>query len=165
MCGNPDDGIWTTEVSELGNGVNVARAILSERLDNLPISVLNVSNESREIRAETILTELSLATCTEDNNEEALTAKEGERSYKHLSKLLEGVDEPVSEEQRVELIKMLREYVEEFSTREHDLWKMSLAAYKIDTGDARPIRQTLRRQPFHLLDKIDEHVVKMVEMS
>jgi len=43
------------------------------------------------------------------------------------------------------------------------LGKTSLAAHQIDTGDARPIRQTLRRQPFHLLDKIDEHVVKMVE--
>jgi len=163
MCGNPEDGVWTTEISELENGVNVARAILPERLDNLPILVLNVSNESREIRAETILTELSLATCTEGNEEEALTAEEGERSYKHLSKLLEGVDERVSEEQRVELIKMPKKYVDVFSTGEHDLGKTSLAAHQIDTGDAKPIRHTLRRQPFHLLDKIDERVVKMVE--
>jgi len=99
----------------------VARALLPERLDNLPILVLNVSNESREIRAGTILSELSLATCTEDSHEEALTAEEGERSNKHLSKLLEGVDEQVSEEQRVELVKMLREYVDVFSTGEHDL--------------------------------------------
>jgi len=163
MCGNPEDGVWTTEVSELENGVNVARAILPERSDNLPILVLNVSNESREIRAETILTELSLATCTEGNDEEALTAEEGERSYKHLSKLLEGVDERVSKEQRVELIRMVSEYVDVFSMGEHDLGETSLAAHQIDTGDARPIRQTLRRQPFHLLDKIDEHVVKMLE--
>jgi len=163
MYGNPDDGIWTTEVSELENGVNVARAILPERLDNLPILVLNVSNEPCEINAKTILTELSLANCAEDNDEKALTAEEGNCSYKHLSKLLEGVDERVSEEQCVELIKILREYVDIFSTGEHDLGKTSLAAHQIDTGDARPIRQTLRRQTFHLLHKIDEHVVKIVE--
>jgi len=58
MCGSPEDGVWTTEVGELENGVNVGRAILPERLDNLPILVLNVSNEP----CETILTELSLAT-------------------------------------------------------------------------------------------------------
>jgi len=58
---------------------------------------------------------------------------------------------------------MLREYVDVFSTGEHDLGETSLAAHQIDTGDARPIRQTLRRQPFHLLDKIDKHVVKMME--
>jgi len=143
--------------------INVARAILPERLDDLPILVLNVSNEPCEINADTILTELSLANCTEDNNEKILTAEEEDRSYKHLSKLLEGVDERVSEEQRVELKKILREYVDVFFTGEHDLGETSLAVHQIDTGDARPIRQTLRRQPFHLLNKIDEHVVKMVE--
>jgi len=56
MYGNPDDGIWTTEVSELENGVYVARAILPERLDNLSILVLNVSNEPCETNAETVLT-------------------------------------------------------------------------------------------------------------
>jgi len=92
-----------------------------------------------------------------------LTANEGDRSYKHLSKLLEGVDQRVSEEQLVELIKILREYADVFSTGKHDLGETSLAAHQIDTGDARPIRQTLRRQPFHILDKIDEYVVKMVQ--
>jgi len=159
MYGNPEDGVWTTEVSELENGVNVARAILPERLDILPILVLNVSNEPCETNAETVLTDLSLATCAEVEHEKALIVEEGDRSYKHLSKLLEGVDERVSEAQRVELIKTLRL----FSTGEADLGETSLAAHQIDTGDARPIRQTLRRQPFHLLDKIDEHVVKMVE--
>jgi len=108
----------------------------------------------------TILAELSLANCAEDSNEKALTAEEGERSYKHLIKLLEGVDGRVSELQRAELIKPLREYVDVFSTGETDLGETSMAAHQIDTGDARPIRQTLRRQPFHLLDKIDEHVAK-----
>jgi len=163
MYGNPDEGVWTTEVSELEKGVNVARAILPERLDNLPILVLNVSNEPCEINAETVLTELSLATCAESDHEKALTVEEGGRSYKHLSKLLKGVDERVSEAQRVELIKTLREYVDVFLTGETDLGETSLAAHQIDTGDARPIRQTLRRQPFHLLDKIDKHVAKMVE--
>jgi len=65
--------------------------------------------------------------------------------------------------QRVELIKTLREYADVFSTGETDLGETSLAAHQIDTGDARPIRKTLRRQPFHLLDKINEHVAKMVE--
>jgi len=106
-------------VSELENGVNVARAILPARLDELPILVLNVSIESCEINAETVLTKLSMATCVGNSAESALTADEGGRSYKHLSKLLEGVDERVSEEQRVELIKILREYADVFSTGEN----------------------------------------------
>jgi len=75
MYGNPDSGVWTTEVSELENGLNVATAILPERLDNLPILVLNVSNVACEINAETVLIELSLANCAEDDNEKVLTAE------------------------------------------------------------------------------------------
>jgi len=61
---NVGNSVWTTEVSELRNGVNVARAILPERLDNLPILVLNSCHQPCEINADTILTELSLAQCT-----------------------------------------------------------------------------------------------------
>jgi len=120
MSGGSDKGVWTTEVSELRNGVNVARAILPERLDDLPILVLNSSTEPCVIYADTVLTELTLATCGEENDENELTSDEGDRSYKHLSKLMECVDERVSEEQRVELIKILREYSDVFSTGELD---------------------------------------------
>jgi len=163
MHRDSDRSVWTTEVRELRNGVNVARDILPERLDELPILVLISSNEPCEINADRILTELTLTKCAEENDENELTAEEGHRSYKHLSKLMEGVDERVSEEQRVELIKILREYSDVFSAGELDLGETSLATHQIDTGDARPMRKTLRRQLCHFLDKIDEHVVKTVE--
>jgi len=51
MSSDSGGGVWTTEVSELKNGVNVARAILTERLDDLPILVLNCSDEPCEINA------------------------------------------------------------------------------------------------------------------
>jgi len=165
MQGGSDEGVWTTKVSELRNGVKVARAILPERLDDLPISVLNNSTEACEINGDTILTELTMAKCAEKNYENELTAEEGDRSYKHLSKLMEGVDERVSEKQQVELTKILREYSDVFSTGKLDLGETSLATHQIDTGDARPMRQKLRRQPCHLLDKIDEYVGKMVKVG
>jgi len=163
MEGGSDEGVWRTEVSELRNGVNVARDILPERLNGLPILVLNSSTEPCEINADTIQTELTLATYAKENNKIELTVGEGDRSYKHLSKLMEGVDERVSKEQRVELIKILRDYSDVFSTGELDLGETSLATHQIDTGNARPMRQMLRRQLCHLLDKINEHVGKMIE--
>jgi len=150
-------------VSELRNGVNVARAILPERLDNLPILVLNSSDQPCKIHADTILTDLSLAQCTDENNEEILTSSDGKQSYIHLSKLFEGIDHDVSEDQRSELIKTLHEYADVFSIGKLDLGETSLAAHQIDTGDARPMRQTLRRQRHHLLDKIDENVQDMLK--
>jgi len=161
MASESGGGVWTTEVSELKNGVNVARAILPERLNSLPILVLNCSDEPCEINAETILTELSLAQCTEQTEDKTL--KVGGQSYAHLSRLLEGLDTGVSDAQRAELMNTLREYADVFSTGELDLGETSLAAHRIDTGDSMPMRQTLKRQPFHLLDKIDENVHNMLK--
>jgi len=46
---NVGHSVWTTEMSELRNGVVVARVILPERLDDLPILVLNSSDQPSEI--------------------------------------------------------------------------------------------------------------------
>jgi len=162
MSSDANSGVWTTELSELRNGVNVARAILPERLNDLPILVLNCSNEPCEINAETILTKLSLAQCDEQIENETLTREVGGQSYAYLSKLLGGVDAGVSDVQRAELVSTLREYADVFSTGELDLGETSLAAHRINMGDAMPMRQTLRRQPFHLLDKIDENLQNML---
>src|SRR6266496_4679871 len=48
-----------------------------------------------------------------------------------------------------------------FSSHEYDLGRTSLMEHRIDTGDARPIRQGLRRQPQAYLQVIDEEVEKM----
>jgi len=58
---------------------------------------------------------------------------------------------------------MLKRYSDVFSKGELDLGETPLAKHRIDTGDARPMSQTLRRQPFHLLDKIDGHVQDMLK--
>jgi len=81
MTSDANDGhrFWTTKVSELRNGVNVARAILPERLNDLPILVLNSSDQPCKIQADTILTELSLADCGGGNDEEILTTPDGDR--------------------------------------------------------------------------------------
>jgi len=116
ITSDAEDGhsVWTTEVSELRNGVNVARAVLPEHLDDLPILVLNSSDLLCEIQADTILTELTLARCTDDNDDEISVSSDGEQSYLHLSKLLDGMDNDVSEDQRRELAKILREYADVF---------------------------------------------------
>jgi len=57
----------------------------------------------------------------------------------------------------------LRKYLDVFSKGELDLGETPLAKHRIDTGEARPMRQTLRREPFHLLNKIYGHVQDMLK--
>ncbi len=49
-----------------------------------------------------------------------------------------------------------------FSKDEYDLGRTPLMTHTIDTGDARPIRQGLRRHPQAYLDVIDSEVDKML---
>jgi len=154
--------VWTTEVNELKNGVKVARAIMPHRLDKVPVLVLNDSIVSKKIDAGTVLSKLTIAECMNKGG-----AVEGDVSYtgcyEHLSKLTEGIDGSVTEEQKIRLVEILKRYSDVFSKKELDLGETSLAKHRIDTGDARPMRQTLRRQPFHLLNKIDGHVQDMLK--
>ena len=57
--------------------------------------------------------------------------------------------------------KLLRQNEGIFSKGEHDIGRTQLIEYRIDTGDHRPIRQPLRRQPFQHLEIIDKQVKDM----
>jgi len=81
----------------------------------------------------------------------------------HLDGLMMGIDGSVTPEQAESLTGRLKKYSDVFSRNELDLGETPLAKHRIDTGDTRPIKQTLRKQPFHLLDKIDEHKKEMIK--
>jgi len=110
-----------------------------------------------KIDADTVLSELTMAECMNEGGAAESTGLE-EGCYEQLNKLTEGIDGSVTEEQKLRLVDMLKRYSDVFSKGELDLGETRLAKHRIDTGDARPMRQTLGRQPFHLLDKIDGHV-------
>jgi len=73
-----------------------------------------------------------------------------------------GIDGSVTREQAEGFTSLLKRYSDVFSKNELDLRETPLAKHPIDTGDARPIKKTLRKQPFHQLEKIDEHVKEMI---
>jgi len=50
--------VWTTEANELRRGLSVARTIMPEKLDMVPVLVLNSSNVDKKVAAHTILLNL-----------------------------------------------------------------------------------------------------------
>lgn len=69
----------------------------------------------------------------------------------------------MSNEEKAQLKAVLHEYADVFSKSEYDLGCTSLAEHTIDMGDARPIKQTLRRQPLAHLETIDKQVGDMLK--
>jgi len=164
---SPDEAerVWTTEANEIKNGVKVARVIMPHRLNEVPVLVLNDSNVSKRIDAGTVLSKLTMGECINEEGalEGAFVSELGAGCYEHWSKLTQGIDGSVTEEQKQQLVEILKKYSDVFSKGELDLGETPLAKHRINTGDARPMRQTLRRQPFYLLDKIDGHVQDMLK--
>jgi hypothetical protein len=67
----------------------------------------------------------------------------------------------LTDEERESAIHLLYEYQDVFSKSEYDLGRTSVIEHRIDTGDARPIRQALRRHPQSYLSIIDSEIAKM----
>ena len=67
----------------------------------------------------------------------------------------------LTESQRNDVRQLLHDNEVIFSKGEYDIGRTHLVEYRIDTGDHRPIRQPLRRQPFQHLEAIDQQVHEM----
>ena len=80
-----------------------------------------------------------------------------------LEKLLEGMSPTVTPEERQKVASLLKDYQDIFSKDGDDLGETHLGEHSIETGDARPIRQPLRRHPRQLLQEIDEQVEKLLQ--
>ena len=63
------------------------------------------------------------------------------------------------------LEKLFNEYHEVFSKSEFDLGETNVTTHKIDTGVARPIKQSLRYHPRCTLEAIDKQVQEMLNQK
>jgi len=75
--------------------------------------------------------------------------------------MMENVHADVPIENRTKLEHLMNKYSDIFSMSEFDLGETPLGIHRIDTGDARPVCQTLRRQPYDIVPKIDAYVEDM----
>jgi hypothetical protein len=79
-----------------------------------------------------------------------------------VPKLMAGLPSELTAEQRHTAEQLFRKYEDVFSKSEFDVGHTPLIECRINTGDHRPIRQTLRRQPLKHMDTIDQHVNEML---
>ena len=78
----------------------------------------------------------------------------------YLNAMLHEKDISVPEETREGLKQMVHRYHHIFSKNKYDLGR-AYVQHRINTGDAEPFRQTLRRQPEKYLEIIDHQVELM----
>jgi len=75
------------------------------------------------------------------------------------------VDDSISESACLALESILMTYLDVFSQGENDLGLTDIIMHHIDTGNAKPVRQPLRRFPPALVQSISQHVDTMPEQG
>ena len=76
----------------------------------------------------------------------------------HVRPSVDSLPGDLTESERLQAIDLICGYAHIFSKDEFDLGRTHLITHNIDTGNAKPIRQSLRRHPLSHLSIIDEHV-------
>jgi len=119
----------------------------------VPIRVLNLDDQPRGVKAGTVISDLEpvdvLGPMTANHAEDDYQSYESSLSElpEHMRSLLEGVDESTPKEV-VERLKILTlRYQKIFSKGDEDIGLTDVLSHRIDTGSARPIRQSLRKFP------------------
>lgn len=130
-------------------GVMVARALVEPEGNEVPVRLLNPRDVEVSVSKGTILAELE---SIPDSSTISAVAEqpESEPSEEHRRRLwamVEEAEQSLSEEEKSQLFALLLQYHTLFATCDDDLGRTGRVQHKINTGNAPPIRQSVRRMP------------------
>ena len=172
---NSEDNQWSTEPTQIRPGLHVSRTLIpGEKLERVPVRVLNVSCEPITLVSGTMVAELQPVCVTgiiegsRGNGTKGKVARVVERTSEmpdFIRQLIGKVHPSLCEPTTIALKDILLKYLEVFSASENDLGLTDITTHAIDTGDSKPIRQSLRRYPPAHVEAISQHVDNMLEQG
>lgn len=111
----------------------------------VPICVLNIGPEQRTIYSGTHVAELSFC-----------------RPVQKLEELIRRCSADLTDDQRLVVRKFLCQYTHAFALTDSDLGTTNIVEHEIYVGGAHPIKELLRRVPFHAAEEMNNHVEGML---
>jgi len=167
---NDDD--WSTELSHQ-DGLHVSRTLIPrDSWTDVPVRIMNVKEEPISLKPDTVITDLQQVEVVKEIvqlNSDVTKVKQVESDASSvpsfLQKLIDDVDDSIPEGVCLTLESILMKHADVFSQNENDLGRTNIIMHHIDTGDARPVRQPLRRYPPAHMEAISEHVDNMLSQG
>ena len=155
--------MWMTEAKELRPGVYLPRTLVADRPTEVPVRLMNVSGEDIRLKAGSVISELYEATevLAELPTDTEVVTDSSLKSV--ISDMISRVDPEVPDQTKSQLEKLMYDFGQVFSKGETDLGLTSVVMHRIDTGDAEPTRQQLRRQARPAMEAIDKLVPEMLK--
>src|SRR6218665_606740 len=151
---------WLTEAPDVQPGVHFATVVLSDNHDIAQIRMVNLGDQAATLVADKIVSDLHPVEVEvrqeEENNHEA------SHDTGLAEELITGIADELNAEFKDRLKDLIHRYETIFSKDEHDLGSTHVTEHRIDTGDARPVRQPLRRQPAPYQAAIDQQLEQML---
>ena len=157
-----DLGMVEPANKQLGTGNSlIAKALICVK-DTIPLRVVNFDNEKVNIYPGTHIANLSFV----ESIQPVIKKQEIPCSSEvpsHLQDLYERTAQGLTQEQCKEIAKLLTKYQASFSKSDSDLGRTGIIKHKIPTGDARPIKQPLRRLPEHMHEEVNTQIDDMLQ--
>ena len=163
-----DNEDWSTEVSCVREGLHVSRTLIPrDSWTNVPVRVMNVKDQPVTLGPGTVIANLQGVEIVEKDSSHESGAAENEADAipEYIQKLIDGVDDSIPENACIALQSILMKHADVFSQNENDLGRTDIIMHHIDTGDARPVRQPLRRYPPAHVEAISDHVDNMLKQG
>ena len=138
----------TTQPFMLPAGTEVGQASLATEPDDVceySPALNELANKSTPI----VVSDMTMVTVEPPTN------------FTHLQLVIDSLPKELAPAEREKAIQFIQQYSDVFICGEFDLGRTSLIIHHIDTGDAKPIRQPLRRHPQVYLNIIDAEIAKM----
>ena len=162
----PMEGILSNEALTTDRGWMVARAVVRVTRGQVPVRVINLTEEDIHFRAGAYLGELEPVTDEVQIVRPVRRAEitEQPRDWENYRKLKDMADRTTSgmnEDQQEQVEALLHQFKEAFSDDDGRLGKTDRVLHEINTGDSRPIKQAPRRVPIHLQEEVQTMVDDM----
>jgi len=141
---------WVVHPKQLADNVFTARVLVTGDTKHAAVRVVNLSKDPVDLPADTDLGTAEVAIVIPDTvttGPKSLWSKSvGGTTYDLIQLVVDSLPSGLSVEERLEAVELLHQYQDVFSQHEYDLGRTTLIEHRIDTADARPIKQGLRRQ-------------------
>jgi len=156
---------WVVHPKQIEENVFTARVLVPGETRHAAVCVVNLSEHTIDLPAETDLGTAEVAIIIPDPADtvsRSLWSKAaGGTTYEHIQSVVDSLPSELSVEERLEAVELLHQYQDVFSRNEYDLGRTTLIEHKINKSDARPIKVGLRRQPQTTHTIIDEFTSNM----
>jgi len=158
-----NSGLWTTGNHTIEGSLQVARTLVNGDKDMIPVRVMNTTLQPILLKKGTLISELEETDSIVEETPDGMGGTSLLTEGVHIQPIMDGVDNSVSPEDRVHLQALLGRYTDIFSQGEYDLGRTHVVEHYIDTGNNRPVRQSLRRQPPLYQNAIQEQTEQMLK--